>query len=114
VGVAVNPTNVEAQVEGGVVMGLGYALTEDYPLKDGEPTARFGTLGLFRATQVPEIETVLVRASPGEVACGAKGVGEIVAIPTAPAVAGAYFRRDGIFRTRLPLAGTPYSRKQVP
>jgi selenium-dependent xanthine dehydrogenase len=114
VGVAVNPTNVEAQVEGGVVMGLGYALTEDYPLKDGEPTAKYGTLGLFRATQVPEIETILVQARPGKVACGAKGVGEIVTIPTAPAVAGAYFRRDGIFRTRLPLAGTPYSRKHLP
>jgi len=112
VGRAVNPTNVEAQIEGGVVMGLGYALTEDYPLKDGEPTAKYGTLGLLRATQVPEVVSILVQAEPGKVAYGAKGVGEITTIPTAPAVAGAYFRRDGVFRTRLPLQDTPYSRKK--
>jgi len=112
VGRVVNPINVEAQIEGGVVMGLGYALTEDYPLKNGEPTAKFGTLGLFRATQVPEIVSILVQTKPSEVAFGAKGVGEIVTIPTAPAVAGAYFRRDGFFRTHLPLLGTPYSRKK--
>jgi len=112
VGRAVNPTNVEAQVEGGVAMGLGYALTEDYPLKDSEPTAKYGTLGLFRSTQVPPVETVLVSSKPSQVAFGAKGVGEIATIPTAPAVAGAYFRRDGVFRTQLPLRGTPYSRKQ--
>lgn len=112
VGTVINPTNVEAQVEGGVVMGLGYGLTEDYPLQDGVPTAKYGTLGLFRAPQVPVIETILVKTQTGGLAYGAKGVGEITTIPTAPAVAGAYFRRDGIFRTSLPLAGTPYSRKK--
>jgi len=111
-GRVVNPINVEGQIEGGVVMGLGFALTEDYPLRDGEPTARFGTLGLLRSTQVPGIETILVRSQPNGVAFGAKGVGEIVSIPTAPAVAGAYFRRDGVFRTQLPLPGTPYSRRR--
>jgi len=112
VGTPVNPTGVEAQIEGGVVMGLGYALTEDFPLKDGEPQVKYGTLGLFRARQAPAIETVLVQGRPGQVAFGAKGVGEITTIPTAPAVAGAYFRRDGTFRTRLPLEGTPYSKKK--
>jgi selenium-dependent xanthine dehydrogenase len=112
VGTPVNPTNVEAQIEGGVVMGLGYALTEDYPLRDGVPTAKYGTLGLFRAPQVPEIEAVLVRSKAGALAYGAKGVGEITTIPTAPAVAGAYLRRDGILRTRLPLQGTPYNKKK--
>ncbi|HWQ09718.1 MAG TPA: selenium-dependent xanthine dehydrogenase, partial [Holophaga sp.] len=100
-GKVVNPINTEGQIEGGVVMGLGYALTEDYPLKDGEPTAKLGTLGLFRAGQIPRIESIMVCGKPGDVACGAKGVGEIVSIPTAPAVACAYFRRDGVFRTRL-------------
>ena len=111
-GRVVNPSNAEGQIEGGVVMGLGYGLTEDYPLNAGEPTAKFGTLGLFRATQVPEIVSILVQSKPSEVAFGAKGIGEIVTIPTAPAVAGAYFRRDGLFRTQLPLIGTPYSRKK--
>jgi selenium-dependent xanthine dehydrogenase len=112
VGTAINPTGVEAQIEGGVVMGLGYALTEDYPLQNSVPTAKYGTLGLFRATQVPEMECILVKSRTSSLAFGAKGVGEITTIPTAPAVANAYFRRDGKFRTRLPLADTPYSRKK--
>jgi len=112
VGRAVNPTNVEAQIEGGVVMGLGYGLTEDYPLKNGEPTAKFGTLGLWRAAAVPVITSILVEKKAVDLAMGAKGIGEITTIPTAPAAAGAYFRRDGQFRTELPLQGTPYSRKK--
>ena len=59
VGKAINPKNVEGQIEGGVVMGLGYALTEDYPLKNSVPTAKFGTLGLLRATAVPEIKAMV-------------------------------------------------------
>ncbi|BDU78762.1 selenium-dependent xanthine dehydrogenase [Mesoterricola sediminis] len=112
VGRAVNPAQVEAQIEGGVVMGLGYALTEDFPLKDGEPQVKYGTLGLFKAAQVPPIEPVIVEKNPSDLAYGAKGLGEITTIPTAPAVACAYLLRDGGFRTDLPLAGTPYSRKK--
>lgn len=112
VGKAINPKNVEGQIEGGVVMGLGYALTEDFPLKNGIPTAKFGTLGLLRASQVPEIQCMLVEKKHDAVAYGAKGVGEIVSVPTAPAVAGAYYQRDGKMRTSLPLLDTPYSRKR--
>jgi selenium-dependent xanthine dehydrogenase len=112
VGKAINPNQVEAQIEGGVVMALGYALTEDFPLKDGEPQVKYGTLGLFKATQVPPIESLIIEKNSDPLAFGAKGIGEIVSIPTAPAVAGAYFYRDGQFRTDLPLAATPYSRKK--
>jgi CO/xanthine dehydrogenase Mo-binding subunit len=112
VGKAINPTQVEAQIEGGVVMGLGYALTEDFPLKDGEPQVKYGTLGLFKAAQVPPILSLIIEKNSDPLAFGAKGIGEIVAIPTAPAVAGAYFHRDGQFRTSLPLVDTPYSRKK--
>lgn len=111
VGKTINPINVEGQIEGGVVMGLGYALTEDFPLKSGIPTAKFGTLGLLRATQVPEIQCIIIEKNPSEIALGAKGVGEIVTVPTAPAVAGAYYLRDGKLRNSLPLKDTPYSRK---
>ena len=112
IGRAINPVQVESQIEGGVVMGLGYALTEDFPLKEGEPQVKYGTLGLFKATKVPPIESVIVEKNPSPLARGAKGLGEIATIPTAPAVAGAYFLRDGLFRTELPLEGTPYSRKK--
>ena len=111
-GVAVNPRSAEGQIEGGVIMGLGYALTEDFPLKDGKPTAKYGTLGLFRADKTPPVEARLVeKATKDGLACGAKGIGEICSIPTAPAVQNAYYNRDGVFRTRLPLPDTPYSRK---
>jgi len=112
VGKAVNPTNVEGQIEGGVVMGLGYALTEDYPLKDSVPTAKFGTLGLFRATEVPEINSLIIEKTTSELAYGAKGIGEITVIPTAPAVQGAYYKLDNKFRTELPLKDTAYSKKK--
>lgn len=111
VGKAVNPLSLEGQIEGGVVMSLGYALTERYPLEDCKPTAKFGTLGLLRANQIPEIVPIIVEKPGLNVACGAIGIGEITSIPTAPAIADAYYRYDGKFRTSLPLEDTPYSRK---
>ena len=111
VGKAVNPLSVEGQIEGGVVMSMGFALTERYPLVDCKPTAKYGTLGLFRANQIPEITAIVVEKEGLNVACGAIGVGEITSIPTAPAIAGAYYRYDGKFRTALPLEDTPYTRK---
>ena len=108
-GQVINLKSAEGQVEGGVVMSLGYALTEDYPLINCVPQARYAKLGLFRANAVPEIEVKFVcREEKGEEAFGAKGIGEIASIPTAPAVAGAYFKLDGVHRTKLPLEGTPY------
>ena len=112
VGKAVNPLSVEGQIEGGVVMSMGFALTERYPLTDCRPTARYGTLGLFRANQIPEITAIVVEKPGLNVACGAIGIGEITSIPTAPAIADAYFRFDGKRRYELPLEGTPYSRKK--
>ena len=44
-GKVVNPISIQGQIEGGVLMGLGYALTEDFPLKNGVPQAKYGTLG---------------------------------------------------------------------
>ncbi len=111
VGKAVNPLSVEGQIEGGVVMSMGYALTERYPLADCKPHVKFGTLGLFRANQVPEIVPIIVEKEGLDVACGAIGIGEITSIPTAPAIADAYFRYDGRRRTALPLEGTPYAKK---
>ena len=112
VGKAVNPLSCEGQIEGGVVMSLGFALTEKYPLADCKPTAKFGTLGLFRATQIPEIEAIVVEKEGLPIACGAIGIGEITAIPTAPAVADAYYRLDGQRRFSLPLEHTPYQKKK--
>jgi len=113
VGRAVNPLSVEGQIEGGVVMSIGYALTEEYALKDCVPLSKYGTLGLFRAHQVPEVESIIVEKEGLKVACGAIGIGEITSIPTAPAIAGAYYRYDGKYRTSLPLEGTPYRKERL-
>lgn len=112
VGKAINVTNVEGQIEGGVVMGLGYAFTEDYPLNNSVPTAKFGTLGLFRATDIPEIESIIIEKNTNDLAYGAKGVGEITTIPTAPAAQGAYLKFDGQFRKKLPFDDTAYRKKK--
>jgi len=110
VGKAINPKSVEGQIEGGVVMGLGFALTEIMPFENGMPKVKFGTLGLLRATQIPEIKSIIIEKNTEELAYGAKGVGEITVIPTAPAVQGAYYKFDGEFRTELPLKGTAYKK----
>ena len=115
VGKAVNPLSIEGQIEGGVVMSMGYALTEQYPIDENcKPTAKYGTLGLFRANQLPEqeIEAIVVEKPGLDVAGGAIGIGEITSIPTAPAIADAYYRWDGERRLELPLAHTPYTRKK--
>ena len=111
VGKAINPKNVEGQIEGGVVMGLGYALTEDYPIENSIPKVKFGTLGLLRATQVPKIVAIIIEKNTQELSFGAKGIGEITCIPTAPAAQGAYYKFDGNFRTDLPLKKTFYKKK---
>ena len=110
VGRAINPKAIEGQIEGGVAMGLGYALREDFPLKKGVPQVRYGTLGLFRSTDMPVIESIIVEKNPSPLAYGAKGVGEISTIPTAPAVAAAYYRYDGKRRFALPLVNTAYKK----
>ncbi len=110
VGKAVNPKSVEGQIEGGVVMSLGYALTEKYPLENCVPTAKYGTLGLLRANQVPDVESIIIEKPGIREAYGAIGIGEITSIPTAPAVHNAYYKFDGEFRTSLPLEHTPYAK----
>ena len=112
VGKAVNPVSVEGQIEGGVVMSLGYALTEQYEIKDGYPVSRYGTLGLFKADKTPDVEPIIVEKPGVDVGYGAIGIGEITSIPTAPAVAGAYYKWNGKFQTKLPLSDTPYERKK--
>lgn len=110
-GTVINKSACEGQIEGGVVMGLGYALTEDFLQDNGIVKSKYGTLGLLRAPDVPPIEVKLVQG-PGKspFAFGAKGVGELCTIPTAPAVQNAYRHKDKIMRTTLPLEHTAYKK----
>ncbi len=112
-GKVVNPIAIQGQIEGGVLMSMGYALTEDFPLKDGVPQAKYGTLGLLRATQIPNIHASYVEKEHLlPVSYGGKGIGEIATIGTAPAIQNAYHNLDGKLRWRLPLEDTPYSKSR--
>ena len=112
VGKAVNPLSCEGQVEGGVVMSMGYALTERFPIDDNcKPIDKYGSIGLFRSHEIPEIKAIIIDKPGLNVACGAIGIGEITSIPTAPAITDAYYRLDGERRYSLPITGTPYERK---
>jgi CO/xanthine dehydrogenase Mo-binding subunit len=111
VGRALNPQQCEAQIQGAVHMGLGYALTEELPCKDGMPvTFKLREIGVLRAQHMPEVEVILVEDPEPEGPFGAKGVGEIGLVPTAGAVAGALEAFDGVRRMRLPMKESPAAR----
>ena len=105
VGRAVNPMLCEGQIEGAVHMGLGYALSEDFPCdEEGRPVnMTLRSLGIIRAKDVPPIETILVEAPQPRSPYGIKGVGEIGLVPTAGAVARALQQLDGQWRSTLPM-----------
>jgi xanthine dehydrogenase molybdenum-binding subunit len=115
VGRAINRLALEGQVVGGVHMGLGYALTEDYPMTDGLPEAvALKELGILPAAAMPEVECLLVEEHQPEGPYGAKGAGEAVLVPTAAAVAGALYAYDGVRRRRLPMRDSPAARAALP
>jgi aldehyde oxidoreductase len=105
VGRAVNPRLCEGQIVGSVHMGLGYALTEDYPADDqARPTATtLRQLGIIRAKDMPPVDVILVERPQPRSPYGIKGVGEIGLVPTAGAVAGALHDLDGEWRSSLPM-----------
>jgi aldehyde oxidoreductase len=109
VGRAVNPQLCAGQIEGSVHMGLGYALSEDFPTdpESGFPTfSTLRQLGILRAKDVPEIEVQLVEVPQPRSPFGIKGVGEIGLVPTAPAVAAALHDLDGVWRASLPMSAS--------
>lgn len=100
----VNPMLYEGQIEGSVHMGLGYALTEELVLIDGVPeTTNLRKMGIIRAKKTPNIVVIGVEVTDPNGPLGAKGVGEIGLVPTAPAVANALYQFDGVRRNRLPM-----------
>ena len=115
VGRAINPTLLEGQIEGGVHMGLGHALTEEFVVTDGRPaTTTLKSLGIIPPTGMPPVEVIFVEEPSPYGPYGAKGVGEIALVPTASAVAGALYAFDGIRRTRLPMSDSAAARAAVP
>jgi xanthine dehydrogenase molybdenum-binding subunit len=115
VGRAINPRLCAEQMEGGVHMGLGYALSERFSSTRGVPDSlALRDLGIVPAKQTPPIDVILIEV-PDEVGgYGAKGVGEIGCVATAGAVASALHSYDGIRRLRLPMEDAPAARPSVP
>jgi len=105
VGRAINPNLATGQVEGAIHMGLGYALSEEFPTdEEGMPTkSTLRQLNIIRPKDMPDIEVILVEVPQPRSPFGVKGVGEIGLVPTAGAVASAFHAVDGTWRTQLPM-----------
>jgi xanthine dehydrogenase molybdenum-binding subunit len=104
VGMALNPLGLHGQVEGGVVMGVGHALTENFIVENGIPfTDRLARYRIPNITQAPEITSLIVEHPTTDGPYGAKGVGEIVSIPTIPAITNAIYNAVGVRIDSLPV-----------
>ncbi|MBY9000132.1 MAG: selenium-dependent xanthine dehydrogenase [Candidatus Heimdallarchaeota archaeon] len=105
VGKAINPMACAGQFEGGVHMGLGQALSENFPTTKGVPDSLLmKDIQIIKAIDTPEVEVILIE-EPEEVGgFGSKGVGEIGLVPTAGAVAGALYHYDKKWRFELPMS----------
>jgi xanthine dehydrogenase molybdenum-binding subunit len=115
VGRVMNPTLLEGQVEGGVHMGLGLALTEAFVTESGVPvTDTLKSQGIIPAAAMPPVEVITIEEHQPEGPYGAKGAGEAVLVPTPAAVAGALHAFDGRWRTALPMRDSEAARALVP
>jgi xanthine dehydrogenase molybdenum-binding subunit len=104
VGSAINPLGLQGQVEGGVMMGLGNALTEQFIVENGQVvTDRLARYRVPSIAQTPEIISLVVEHPTEDGPFGAKGVGEIVSIPTTPAITNAIYNAVGVRFDRLPV-----------
>jgi CO/xanthine dehydrogenase Mo-binding subunit len=102
-GRVLNPTAAEGQIEGGVVQGLGYALTEEHVVKDGRiANDRFSTYVVPSALDAPEIRTILVEHHFPWGPYGAKGLGDAPIAAVAPAVTAAIAHAGGVRLDEIP------------
>ncbi len=109
-----NPMLFEGQVEGAVHMGIGYATSEDLPMKNGYPlSTNLRKMGILRAKEMPPVDVIGVEVPDPLGPYGAKGVGEIGLVPTAAAVANALYQFDGVRRTQFPMKLAKKKRKKT-
>ncbi|NNJ53722.1 MAG: selenium-dependent xanthine dehydrogenase [Ignavibacteriaceae bacterium] len=103
-GKIINPGLFEGQIEGSIHMGIGYALTEDLELDNCVPkSTRLRKCGILRAKETPKMEVIGIEVPDPHGPYGVKGVGEIGLVPTAPAVANAFYQFDNTRYYRLPI-----------
>ncbi len=105
-GKIMNPMFFEGQIQGAVHMGLGFALTEELPMENGQlKSDKLKNCKILRTTDMPNVVVIGVEEVDPVGPYGAKGIGEIGLVPTAGAVANAFCMFDGKRRTKLPLRG---------
>ena len=104
-GRVINPRLLEGQVEGGAVMGQGYALQERCVVREGMPVSlSLEQCGIPTATDaVPEIETVAVQTEEPRGPFGARGIGEITMISIVPAITAAIHAATGVWMDQIPV-----------
>lgn len=104
VGRAINPLGLQGQVEGGVMMGLGNALTEHFIVEEGRVfTDHLARYRMPSIMHTPEITSIVVEHPTADGPYGAKGVGEIVSIPTTPAITNAIYNAVRVRVDNLPV-----------
>ncbi|HQA68750.1 MAG TPA: molybdopterin-dependent oxidoreductase, partial [Aggregatilineales bacterium] len=104
VGKVINRAAVEGQVEGAAAQGIGYALYEDVKLKDnGRWVDGFAEYLLPTSEDMPRVESIIVEVPEPSGPHGAKGVGEVALVPTAPAIANAVYDAVNVRVTRIPI-----------
>jgi CO/xanthine dehydrogenase Mo-binding subunit len=104
VGFPVNPLGLRGQIEGGVMMGIGHALTENFIVDQGYVvTDHLARYRMPSITLTPQIISYVVEHPTADGPYGAKGVGEIVLIPTSPAITNAIYNAVGVRVDRLPV-----------
>lgn len=104
VGTALNPLGLQGQVEGGVMMGIGNALTEKFIIENGKVvTDRLARYRIPSIALTPEITSIIVEDPISSGPFGAKGVGEIISIPTTPAITNAIYNAVGVRVDTLPV-----------
>ncbi|MGC8787940.1 MAG: xanthine dehydrogenase family protein molybdopterin-binding subunit, partial [Anaerolineae bacterium] len=104
VGKAIHPQNIRGQIEGGVVMGMGYALSEEFVVDKGYViTDTLRKCKVPRITQVPEIVPLIVENPHSEGPFGAKGMAELSLASSAPAIANAIYHALGVRIRELPI-----------
>lgn len=105
IGKAINPMLIEGQIDGGVSMGIGYALLEEIKLNEGTTlNPGFSNYKIMNAGEMPKIKHILVETIDPNGPYGAKGVGEIAMVPTAPAIANAIYDAVGVRIKDLPIS----------
>ncbi|MFC1995741.1 xanthine dehydrogenase family protein molybdopterin-binding subunit [Chloroflexota bacterium] len=104
VGYPINLNTVEGQIEGGIHMGLGYGLSENLNHEQGRVLVTdFSDYLLWRAPDMPKIKPIVVTTDDKYGPFGAKGLGESVFVPTAPAIASAVYNAIGVRIKDIPL-----------